>query len=96
MDGEIYKQNFKDQFFPNLHPNSLRVLDGASYHSHKIKNISTLSWKNDKIQEWIILHAETSEEYKFKKHLMETVSSIRPSYGKYNIVEIENEMGWVV
>jgi hypothetical protein len=27
---------------------------------------------------------------------METVSSIRPSYGKYNIVEIENEMGCVV
>jgi hypothetical protein len=66
MDGEIYKHNFKDKFFPNLHPNSMIVLDGAFYHSHKIENISTLSWKNNKIQEWIMLHAETSEDYSLR------------------------------
>jgi hypothetical protein len=43
MDGEIYEHYFKDQVLQNLPPNSVTVLDNASYHSSKIENIPTPS-----------------------------------------------------
>jgi hypothetical protein len=56
MDGEIYEQYFKDQVLQNLPPNSVIVLDNASYHSRKIESIPTPSWRKAKIQEWMISH----------------------------------------
>jgi hypothetical protein len=49
------------------------MLDSAPYHSHETENIPALSWRKDKLQEWIISHGETFEKYVLK-YLMETIS----------------------
>jgi hypothetical protein len=51
-----------------------------------------VSWRKDRIQEWITSHGETFVEYMLKKHLIGTVYSIRPTYDKYRI----DEMGHTV
>jgi hypothetical protein len=48
MDDKIYGQYFKDQVLQNLPPNSVIVLDNASYHSRNIENIPTPSWRKAK------------------------------------------------
>jgi hypothetical protein len=55
--------------------------------------IPTLSWRKDKIHEWITSHGKTFEEYILKKHFMETVNRVRPKYDKYNVDEMAQEMG---
>jgi hypothetical protein len=51
VDGEIYEQYLKEQVLQNLPPNSVIVLDNASYHIRNIENIRTPSCRKAKIQE---------------------------------------------
>jgi hypothetical protein len=79
------------QVVPNRSPNSAIILDSASYYSHETENYPALSWRKDKLQEWIISHWETFEKYVLKKHLMETITRFRDKYDNYKVEEIGGE-----
>ena len=53
MTGEHFEEWFKDKLLPNVQPNSLIVMDNASYHSRLDDPVPTKSWTKKRMIEWL-------------------------------------------
>ena len=53
MTGEYFEEWFKDRLLPNVPPNSLIVMDNASYHSRRLEEIPVESWTEGRMIEWL-------------------------------------------
>ena len=45
MNHTIFEKWFEDQLLPNIPPNSLIVMDNASYHSRRKEALPTSNWR---------------------------------------------------
>ena len=53
MIGEHFEEWFRDKLLPNVPPNSLIVMDNASYHSRRLEDIPVKSWTKKRMIEWL-------------------------------------------
>ena len=53
MTGEHFEEWFRDKLLPNIPPDSLIVMDNASYHSRRCEEIPVKSWTKKKLIEWL-------------------------------------------
>jgi hypothetical protein len=53
MTGDHFEECFKDTLLPNCLPNSLIVMDNASYHSRRVEELPVKSWTKKKMNEWL-------------------------------------------
>ena len=47
------RSGFARKLFPSIQPNSLIIMDNASYHSHRSEPLPVLSWTKKWMQEWL-------------------------------------------
>ena len=53
MTGEHFEEWFRDKLLPNVPPNSLIVMDNASYHSRRCEELSVKNWTKKRMIEWL-------------------------------------------
>ena len=53
MTAGHFEEWFATKLLPNVPPNSLIVIDNASYHSHRSDPVPVKSWTTQKMQDWL-------------------------------------------
>lgn len=86
MNGDWYYDWFCG-ILPRLNENSVIVMDNASYHSFKKDPVPTITWKKERIIQWLLSKGCVVNEPMIKLQLMEKVKQIKPQYDKYVIDE---------
>ncbi|GLV38125.1 hypothetical protein CBL_10092 [Carabus blaptoides fortunei] len=74
MSAEIFEPWLK-KLIGNLPPNSVIIMDNASYHSRLSAKVPNMSAKKNDIVEYLIQNDLYFEEHYTKKQLMEVVQS---------------------
>lgn len=70
MTSVRFEEWFRTQLLPNIPPNSVIVMDNASYHSTLVEKMPTQAWKKSDIKEWLINKGEQPSEELLKKQLL--------------------------
>ena len=53
MNAEAYENWFEKRLCPNLEPNSVIVIDNASYHSRNCPDYPLSTWKKNELSNWL-------------------------------------------
>ena len=53
MNAEAYESWFERRLCPNLEPNSVIVIDNASYHSRNCPDYPLSTWKKNELSNWL-------------------------------------------
>ena len=53
MTSEHFEEWFNDTLIPQLEPNSIIVMDNASYHSRSLQKIPTKSSTKQEMKDWL-------------------------------------------
>ncbi|GBM33822.1 hypothetical protein AVEN_76190-1 [Araneus ventricosus] len=93
MDGNHFESWFKSKLIPKLEPNSIIVMDNASYRSVKEKKLPTQSWRKKYIQEWLKNKNIPWGSDLLKLELLQMVSTVKHKFDWYRIDEIASEAG---
>ncbi|XP_054717309.1 uncharacterized protein LOC129226706 [Uloborus diversus] len=88
MNGDYYEQWFKNKLLPNLDPNSIIVIDNASYHSVFVENIPNTSTKKDDIRRWLTSKNIAWNSDMLKAELLNLVQNVRSRYEEYRVDRI--------
>jgi hypothetical protein len=86
MNGVTFFNWMKD-VIPLLKPNSVIVMDNASYNSVKIETCPTSTWKKDDIEKWLDKKGVVFNKPMLKIRLLELVKKIKPQFNKYVVDE---------
>ena len=81
MTGEHFEEWFRDKLLPNVPPNSLIVMDNASYHSRLCEEVPVSSWWKLAFHqllliEWLVFHELPFYSDAKKSELLAIVHSI--------------------
>lgn len=87
MCGDYYEKWFRE-IMPLLEPNSVIVLNNASYHSRLLEKIPTSANKKCEIIEWLLAHGKQVDNRYLKVELLQFVKELRPAFEKKRIDEI--------
>jgi len=79
--------NWMKGVIPLLKPNSVIVMDNASYHSVKIETCPTSAWKKEDIEKWLDGKGVVYNKPMLKIRLLELVKKMRPQFNKYVVDE---------
>lgn len=96
MDADTYENWFVNQLLPNIPPQSVIVLDNASYHSRKREKIPTGTWRKNDIIEWLRTKGIPADNEMLKMDLLTCVSEIKWQYDVNKIDELASASGHVV
>ncbi|XP_027843956.2 uncharacterized protein LOC114124782 [Aphis gossypii] len=86
MNGDTFYEWFV-RTLPLLKENAVIVMDNASYHSVKKCQMPTMSWKKQKIIDWLENKGEIVTHPIVKIDLMKKVRKLKKQYDKYVIDE---------
>ena len=78
MNNQHVMEWLTQQLLPNVPPNSVIVLDNATYHSKLKDKPPTTANKRDEIKDWLRLHGIHFEDHEIKRTLLEKVRQNRP------------------
>ncbi|GBM76097.1 hypothetical protein AVEN_122563-1 [Araneus ventricosus] len=93
MDGNHFESWFKSKLIPKLEPNSIIVMDNASYHSVKEEKLPTQSWRKKDIQEWLTNKNIPWGSDLLKLELLQIVSTVKHKFDGCRIDKIASETG---
>lgn len=96
MDADTYENWFVNQLLPNVPPESVIVLDNASYHCRKREKIPTGTWRKNDIFEWLNSKGIRTDNEMLKMDLLACVSQIKSQYDVNKIDELASASGHVV
>ena len=80
MNAASYEKWFREQLLPNIPPNSVIVLDNASYHSAQVELLPRKHWRKDLIREWLTSKDIQWNTDMIKDELLKLVEPLRPKY----------------
>ena len=92
MNAERFEEWLRDQLIPNLKPNSLIVIDNASYHSRRLEKVPTTNSRKSEMQDWLIKHGIQFPERALKAELLSLIRLSNPK-PKYVVDEIAKTFG---
>ncbi|XP_060808779.1 uncharacterized protein LOC132903764 [Amyelois transitella] len=93
MNYENYERWLRTKLVPNLPPNSVVVVDNASYHNKQFDAAPTSSTKKAEMQSWLRQKGIEFEESMLKPELYNIVKKHKEQFKKFNIDAILNEAG---
>lgn len=96
MNGVHYEDWFVKKLLPQLKPNSIIVMDNASYHSVHVEQIPTSKTKKADIQAWLAEKGINYNSDMIKVELLQLVAENKKKYAAYRIDEIAAEQGHTV
>lgn len=71
MNSILFEEWFRKQLLPNISPNSVIVMDNASYHSIKLERRPATSWRKSDLLEWLIKKGVQPQDNSSKAQLQE-------------------------
>lgn len=93
MNANHYEEWFQKQLLPNIPPNSVIVLDNASYHTAYVELIPRKGWRKAAIQEWLTKKGIPWSSDMIIKELLQLVEPFRPIYNEKKIDKIAKDAG---
>ena len=95
MTSEHFEEWFHDSLLPNTSPNSLIVIDNASYHSRRLEPVPTMSSRKQVMQDWLTARGIDFQEHALKRELYVVIkaSNVSP---KYAVAEMAKAAGYGV
>lgn len=87
MNADVFEEYF-DQMLDLIPPQSVIVMDNASYHSRKLEKVPNSSWRKSNIIQWLTIKGIAYEEDMIKKELLEIVDLNKSPCIKYVIDEM--------
>lgn len=99
MDGARFEKWFTEKLLPNLRPNSVIVMDNASYHSVRLHTLPSSRTRKQAIQEWLTDNDIVWDPTFLKAELLDLVERARltmPGLQKYRIDDIAEQHGHTV
>ena len=78
MNNQHFMEWLTQQLLPNIPPNSVIVLDNATYHNKLKDKPPTTANKRDDIKDWLRQHGIHFEDHEIKRTLLEKVRQNRP------------------
>ncbi|CAF4946204.1 unnamed protein product [Pieris macdunnoughi] len=82
MNADGFENWFKN-VLEKLEPNSVIVMDNASYHSRRQERVPVTSWKKQAIQDWLSSKELIFEVKETKSELLEKVKNVKERYQSY-------------
>ena len=95
MNSENFARWLEMKLIPNLPPNSVIVLDNASYHNLQVNRPPTINSRKDVIQEWLNSNGIHYPEGALKIELLEIVKQNKPKDKNYTVDNILKQHGHV-
>ncbi|XP_063847657.1 uncharacterized protein LOC135095928 [Scylla paramamosain] len=96
MNSTVFEEWFRMQLLPNIPPNSVIVMDNASYHSRQVEKLPTSSWRKADIKNWLKLKGITVSDDLSKAELYELAKNSRVAKKRYVVDEVATEAGHIV
>ncbi|XP_028165299.1 uncharacterized protein LOC114356372 [Ostrinia furnacalis] len=94
MNSENYERWLRTKLMPNLPPpNSVVVVDNASYHNKQLDAAPASNTKKADMQTWLSQKGIEYEEYMLKPELYNLIKKYKEQFKKFSIDEILNEAG---
>ena len=95
MNSAVYEKWFR-RIVHLLPPNSVIVIDNASYHSRFVEKIPNTSTRKAEIIEWLVRHGVEPDPLRIKAELLLEVEKLKPSVQKRVIDTIAEEYGHTI
>ncbi|GBP23220.1 hypothetical protein EVAR_82385_1 [Eumeta japonica] len=96
MNSENYERWLRTKLIPNLPPNSVVIVDNASYHNKQLDAAPTSNTKKVDMQTWLRQKEIQFEESMLKPELYNLIKKYKEQFRKFNIDAILNEAGHAV
>ncbi len=93
MNGACFTQWFKCQFLPNISPNSVIVMDNASYHNVEVEKCPTTATRKADICLWLGKHGVPFTDDMTIPMLLLLVKQHKPATRKYVIDDMAKQEG---
>lgn len=93
MNSDNYERWLRTKLMPNLPPNSVVVVDNASYHNKQVDAAPTANTKKADMQIWLRQKGIPFEESMLKPELYNIIKKNKDEYKKFNSDAILNEAG---
>ena len=93
--AQLFEDWFKIKLLPNIQPNSVIVMDNASYHSRRLNKVPCSNDTKRTIQEFMLENNIYFEDNYSKQMLLDTLKSF-PINKEYYCDSLANEMGHTV
>lgn len=95
MNADVFEKWFL-QVLPLLEPNSVIVLDNASYHSRYVEKIPNTSSRKDEIIQWLVARGVNVDQSYLKAELLLEVEKLKPAYQRRRIDVMAEQHGHTV
>ncbi|XP_025207344.1 uncharacterized protein LOC112603129 [Melanaphis sacchari] len=95
MNGNTFYDWFSS-ILPLLKKNAVVVMDNAPYHSVKKETFPQLSWKKEKIIQWLTIRGNIIDQRMVKDRLLEEAQEFRVDCNKYVIDELAKNKNIIV
>lgn len=96
MDSVRFENWFENSLLPNLEPETVIVMDNASYHTRRKEKIPNSKTLKVDIQNWLREKNIDFPEDCLKKELLEEVSKVKHLYTSYVVDEKAKDNGFTV
>ena len=93
MNAEAYESWFEKKLCRNLQPNSVIVIDNASYHSRHCPDYPISTWKKNELSNWLKDKGISFPQKALRAELQTLVKQHRDIHGRKIIDEIAKKSG---
>lgn len=90
MDAEKFESWFS-KILPSLEPNSVVVMDNASYHSRRLEPSPTTAWRKGDIINWLSQRNIPFDDSMLKVQLLTIARAQIPQFKRYAVDELARE-----
>lgn len=96
MNFENFSKWLKEKYLPNLPPNSVIVLDNASYHNVHSEKVPNMSSRKIEMIDWLKARNIGHDEKMYKSELYCKILDNKPDFIKYKIDDVIKAAGHTV
>lgn len=95
MNAEVFEKWFAS-VLDRIEPNSVIVMDNASYHSRRLEKLPTSAWRKAEIADWLKSKNIDYDESMLKVELLNIARLHKSAFNKYVVDEMARERGITV
>ncbi|XP_063633868.1 uncharacterized protein LOC134804684 [Cydia splendana] len=93
MNFVNYEKWLKEKLIPNLKPNSVLIVDNASYHNKLLNRAPTSNSNKQEMMDWLTEHNISYNRLMYKTSLYELIKQNKERFREYHIDAILKEHG---
>ena len=91
MNHQIF-ENFENNLIPNISPDSLIVMDNASYHSRRFEPLPTSNWRKGDMITWLTTKGIPLPTKCIKQNLYAVIKKHKDSTGNMSLMKWQKQL----